>query len=46
MWHVWGTGEVYIGLWWKDLKEGGQLEDLGVNERIIVKWILNKLNGA
>jgi hypothetical protein len=21
MWHVWGTGEVYTGFWWGNLRE-------------------------
>ena len=22
MWHVWGTEEVYTGLWWRNLRVG------------------------
>ena len=39
MWHVWGTGEVHTGFWWEDLMERDHLEDLGVDGRIILKWI-------
>jgi hypothetical protein len=28
------------GFWWGDLKERDHLGDLGVDERIILKWIL------
>ena len=39
MWHEWGAGEVHIGFWWEDLMEMDHLEDLGINGRIILKWI-------
>jgi hypothetical protein len=29
-------------LWWENLKEGDWLTDPYVDERIILKWILNK----
>jgi len=32
---------VHTGFWWGDLMEGGHLEDLGVDGRIL-KWILKK----
>jgi hypothetical protein len=35
-----GTGEVHTGFWWGDPREGKDLEDLGVDRRIILKWIL------
>ena len=35
-----GTGEVHSGFWWGDPREGNDLEDLGVDGRIILKWIL------
>jgi hypothetical protein len=38
MWHVWRR-EVHTGFWWGDLSESDHLEDLGVNERIILKLI-------
>jgi len=30
-----GRGEVYIGFWWRNLRERGHLEDSGVVRRII-----------
>jgi hypothetical protein len=41
MWHAWRAGEVHIVFWWEGLREGDHLEHLGVNERIILKWIFN-----
>ena len=46
MWHVWGRGEVYTGLWWGNLKERDHLEGLGVDGRIILRWIYRKWFGA
>ena len=45
MWNVWGTDEVYTGLWWEDLSERYRLEDLNVERRIILKCIFQKLGG-
>jgi hypothetical protein len=42
MWFIWGTGEVHTGFWQGDLIERDHLEDLGVGERIILKWIYKK----
>jgi len=35
-----GRGEVYTGFWWRNLRERDHLEDLGVDGRIILRWIL------
>ena len=39
-------GEVHAGFWCGYLKERGHLEDLGVDARIILKWIFKKLVGG
>jgi len=34
-----GRGEVHTGLWWRDLRERGHLEDVGVDGRILLERI-------
>jgi len=41
---VWETEEMYTGFWWGNLRERDQLEDLGPNGRIILRWIFRKWN--
>jgi len=37
------TGHVaYTGFWWGNLRERDHLEDLGVDGRIILRWIFRK----
>ena len=45
MWHIWGTGEMHIGFWWGDLRERDHMEDLGLDGRIILKWVLKEWDG-
>ena len=33
---------MHAGFWWGDLREIGHLLDVGVNRRIILKWIFKK----
>jgi hypothetical protein len=37
--HVACTGEVHTGFWCGDLRERDHTEDLGIDGRIIFKWI-------
>jgi len=46
MWHVWkGRGELYTWSCWGNLRERGQLEDLGVDDRITLKYVLREVVG-
>jgi hypothetical protein len=42
MWHAWQRRELYTAFWWEHLKEITAKEDVGADERIILKWILKK----
>ena len=46
MWHVWERVQVHTRYQWGNLKEGGYLNDRGVDAWIILKWILEKWNGS
>jgi hypothetical protein len=37
---------VHIGFWWGNLRENNHLEDLGIDGRIILKWVFKKWMGA
>ena len=39
---MWGRTEAYVGFWWGNLAERDHLEDLGVDGRIILRWIFRK----
>jgi hypothetical protein len=45
MWHEWERGEVQTGLWSGDLRERDDIEHLGIDGRIILKWIFKKWDG-
>jgi hypothetical protein len=36
---------VHTRFWWGGVRERDHLDDLSVDERIIVKWVLNKWDG-
>jgi hypothetical protein len=42
MWHAWGRGEVFTGFCLVGSKGRDLWEDLGVGERIILRWILGR----
>jgi hypothetical protein len=39
-------GKVHTGFWWEILREGDHFGNRGVDERIILKWILEKFEGG
>jgi hypothetical protein len=43
MWSVWGRREECTGCWWGNLRERGYWGYPDVDERIILRWIFNKL---
>ena len=34
------TGQVHTGIWWGDLREGDRVEDVGVEGRVILTFIV------
>jgi hypothetical protein len=40
MWHAWGRRDVHTGFSLGNLRERDYWEDLGVDGRIIFKWLL------
>jgi hypothetical protein len=37
---------VHTGCWWGDLMERDHLEDLGADDRIILRWMCKKWDGG
>jgi hypothetical protein len=37
---------VYTGFWWGNLRERDNLEGLGIDGRIILRWIFRKWDGG
>jgi hypothetical protein len=42
MGHVWETGEVLTGFWWRDLMEENPLEVVGLDGRVQLKLNFKK----
>jgi len=40
--HVWGRSEIRKGFRWSNFKERDSLPELGLEERITLKWTLEK----
>jgi hypothetical protein len=40
---IWRIGELQAGFWWGNLRERDFLEDLSIDGKIILSWILKKL---
>jgi hypothetical protein len=36
------SGEAYMGFWWGNLREGDNMRDPGVDERMTLRWIFKK----
>ena len=45
MWQVWRRGQLHTGSWFGDRRESDSWENLGVDEKIILKRIFEKRNG-
>jgi hypothetical protein len=36
MWYAWERREIHTVFWWENMKEGGHLGDLGIDEEIML----------
>jgi hypothetical protein len=43
--HVLGAGDIHTGFWWGDLRRRDHLKDMGIDGRMILKWIFKKWDG-
>jgi hypothetical protein len=43
MWHASERGETCTGFWWESPRERDQLEDQGVEGKMVLEWILGRL---
>jgi len=42
LWHIWGRGEVHTWFCCGNLRAKDHLEHLGLDGRVILKWIFKK----
>jgi hypothetical protein len=42
MWHAQGRKDMHTGVCWQDVKARECLEDIGIDERLTLKWIIKK----
>ena len=42
MWHVWGREELETGVWSGNFRERDKWEVIGLEGKIILKWIFEK----
>jgi hypothetical protein len=41
-----GGEEMHTGFWWGNVRESNQLEDIGIDGRIKLKWIFKEWDGG
>jgi hypothetical protein len=46
VYHVWGREEVHTGFKWGNLRVGDHLKNTGIDGRIILKWIFERIDGG
>jgi hypothetical protein len=37
-----GRGEAYADFWWGNLRDGDHLGDLGIDGKVIIRWVFKK----
>jgi hypothetical protein len=42
--HIWETGNMHTGVWWKNLREREHLENVGINGTIIISNTFKNLD--
>jgi len=45
VWHVWGKREVCTGFWSGNVKVRGRTQDLVVDGRSVLKWVVKQSDG-